>query len=48
METKHYVIIKVLDVNGNWYNNAFFIEFQYSEGTNTEILSSSFKDNHIN
>ena len=26
METKHYVIIKVLDVNGNWYDNAFFIE----------------------
>lgn len=23
METKHYVIIKVLDVNGNWYDNAF-------------------------
>ena len=26
METKHYVTIKVLDVNGNWYDNAFFIE----------------------
>lgn len=23
METKHYVVIKVLDVNGNWYNNAY-------------------------
>ena len=23
METKHYVIIKVLDENGNWYNNAY-------------------------
>lgn len=28
METKHYVIIKVLDVNGNWYNNAY-IENDY-------------------
>lgn len=28
METKHYVIIKVLDENGNWYNNAF-IENDY-------------------
>lgn len=28
METKDYVIIKVLDVNGNWYNNAF-IENDY-------------------
>lgn len=23
METKYYVIIKVLDANGNWYDNAF-------------------------
>mgnify|MGYP000847887788 FL=1 len=23
METKYYVIIKVLDENGNWYNNAY-------------------------
>lgn len=23
MEKKYYVIIKVLDENGNWYNNAF-------------------------
>lgn len=23
METKYYVTIKVLDENGNWYNNAF-------------------------
>lgn len=23
METKDYVIIKVLDENGNWYNNAY-------------------------
>ena len=23
METKHYVIVKVLDENGNWYNNAY-------------------------
>lgn len=23
METKYYVTIKVLDVNGNWYNNAY-------------------------
>ena len=28
METKHYVIIKVLDENGNWYDNAF-IENDY-------------------
>lgn len=28
METKHYVIIKVLDENGNWYNNAY-IENDY-------------------
>lgn len=23
METKYYLIIKVLDENGNWYNNAY-------------------------
>lgn len=23
METKYYVTIKVLDENGNWYNNAY-------------------------
>lgn len=28
METKYYVIIKVLDENGNWYNNAY-IENDY-------------------
>jgi hypothetical protein len=39
METKHYVIIKVLDVNGNWYDNAFI------ENDNDAFLVARFYRN---
>lgn len=39
METKHYVTIKVLDVNGNWYDNAFI------ENDNDAFLVARFYRN---
>lgn len=39
METKHYAIIKVLDVNGNWYDNAFI------ENDNDAFLVARFYRN---
>lgn len=39
METKYYVIIKVLDVNGNWYDNAFI------ENDNDAFLVAKFYRN---
>lgn len=39
METKSYVIIKVLDVNGNWYDNAFI------ENDNDAFLVARFYRN---
>lgn len=39
METKYYVIIKVLDVNGNWYDNAFI------ENDNDAFLVARFYRN---
>lgn len=39
METKNYVIIKVLDVNGNWYDNAFI------ENDNDAFLVARFYRN---
>ena len=39
METKYYVIIKVLDANGNWYDNAFI------ENDNDAFLVARFYRN---
>lgn len=39
METKHYVTIKVLDVNGNWYDNALI------ENDNDAFLVARFYRN---
>jgi hypothetical protein len=39
METKSYVIIKVLDGNGNWYDNAFI------ENDNDAFLVARFYRN---
>lgn len=39
METKSYVTIKVLDVNGNWYDNAFI------ENDNDAFLVARFYRN---
>lgn len=39
METKYYAIIKVLDENGNWYNNA------YIENDNDAFLVARFYRN---
>lgn len=39
METKYYVTIKVLDVNGNWYDNAFI------ENDNDAFLVARFYRN---
>jgi hypothetical protein len=39
METKYYVIIKVLDANGNWYDNAFI------ENDNDAFLVAKFYRN---
>lgn len=39
METKYYVTIKVLDENGNWYNNAFI------ENDNDAFLVARFYRN---
>lgn len=39
METKYYVTIKVLDANGNWYDNAFI------ENDNDAFLVARFYRN---
>lgn len=39
MKTKYYVTIKVLDVNGNWYDNAFI------ENDNDAFLVARFYRN---